>query len=428
MRVFGVFVFALFSMQLWAIEPQLNSYDKVASYSLEDLKQFWKKAHIPQFIAPLHYGVDLYEVIYTSTWIDGTPVKASGLYFVPQGKRDNLPVIVYHHGTKIEKERAIKLGGEQGICVGFAADGYAVLMPDYFGLGKGEQKHLYIHAETEALSAIDMHRSVRALNAKEGITWGDKLFLTGYSQGGHATMATHMMMQRDFPEEFHVTASAPMSGPYDVSGDQGTVMFKPYSHPGYLPYLIYSYQEAYNLVADAGSLFKAPYDTILPPMFDGKHSMGEINKVLPSVPKDMVSDQVLEAFLKDTSFAFRKALEANDVYNWKPESPVLLCYCKSDEQVSYKNSIKAEQTMKSNGATNVRLRHSGKKFNHGTCALYTSIHTKMWFDSFVDGSTKGRKGPVFKRMLVGVSKMKIARDQKKRARKKAKEAKKKEGQ
>lgn len=423
MRVFGVIVFAFFiTMQLWAVEPQLNSYDKVASYSLEDLKHFWKKAHIPQFIAPLHYGVDLYEVIYTSTWIDSTPVKASGLYFVPQGLHENLPVIVYHHGTRIEKDRSIKLGGEQGICVGFAADGYAVLMPDYFGLGKGEQKHLYIHAHTEALSAIDMHRSVRVLNEREGITWGNKLFLTGYSQGGHATMATHIMMQRDFPDEFKVTASSPMSGPYDVSGDQGSVMFKPYSHPGYLPYLIFSYQEAYKLVADASTLFKSPYDTILPPMFDGNHSMGDINKVLPAIPKDIVADEIVEAFLKDTAFAFRKALQDNDVYNWKPEAPVLLCYCKGDEQVSYKNSLKAEQTMKRNGAKNVKLRHSGKKFNHGTCALYTSIYTKMWFDSFVDGSTKGRKGPVMKRMLVGISKMKLAKDQKKRDRKKAKEA------
>lgn len=424
MKFLGAFLFLLLSLQAWAAQPQLESYDKVASYSLEDLQQFWKKAHIPQFIAPLNYGVDLYEVIYTSTWVDGTPVKASGLYFVPQGKRDNLPLVIYHHGTRIEKERSIKLGGEQGICVGFAADGYAVLMPDYFGLGKGEQKHLYIHAETEALSAIDMYRSVKALNEKEGVSWGDKLFLTGYSQGGHAAMATHIKMQRDFPDEFHVTASAPMSGPYDVSGDQGTVMFKPYTHPGYLPYLIYSYQEAYKLVADASTLFKSPYDTMLPPMFDGNHSMGEINKMLPEIPKDIIADEIVKAFLEDTSFAFRKALQANDVYNWKPEAPVLLCYCKSDEQVSYKNSLKAELTMRNNGAANVKLRHSGKKFGHGTCALYTSIYTKMWFDSFVDGSAKGKKGPVFKRMLVGVSKMKLVHDQKKRQRKKAKEAKK----
>ncbi len=423
MKFFGVLVFALLSLQLWAVEPQLETYDKVASYSLEDLKHFWKKAHIPQFIAPLNYGVDLYEVVYTSTWIDGSPVKASGLYFVPQGKHDNLPVVIYHHGTRIEKERSMKLGGEIGICVGFAADGYAVLMPDYFGLGKGEQKHLYIHSETEALSAIDMHRSVKALNDKEGISWGDKLFLTGYSQGGHAAMATHIKMQRDFPDEFHVTASAPMSGPYDVSGDQGTVMFKPYTHPGYLPYLIYSYQEVYQLVADASTLFKSPYDTMLPPMFDGNHSMGQINRVLPEVPKDIISDDILEAFLKDTSFAFRKALQANDVYDWKPEAPVLLCYCKSDEQVSYKNSLKAEQTMKRNGAENVKLKHSGKKFGHNTCALYTSIYTKMWFDSFVAGSTKGKKGPVFKRFLVNLSKMKLVHDQKKRARQRKKEAK-----
>lgn len=414
MKFFGVILFTLLAVQAWANNAKLESYEKVASYTLEDLKVFWKKTGVPEFIAPLSNGVDVYEVIYQSTWIDSTPIKASGLYFVPQGNRTNLPLIVYHHGTQIEKERKIRLGGEQGICIGFAADGYAVIMPDYFGLGKGEKKHLYIHAETEARAAIDMHRSVRSLNVAEGITWSDKLFLTGYSQGGHAAMATHIAMERDFPNEFKVTASAPMSGPYDVSGDQGSVMFKEYSHPGYLPYLIYSYQEVYQLVPDINKIFKSPYDTILPPLFDGTYSMGQINKLLPPIPKDIMADEIVQAFLEDTAFVFRKALQKNDVYNWKPVAPVLLCYCKGDEQVNYKNSLTARKTMIANGATSVRLKHCGKKFNHGTCALYTVIFTKMWFDSFVDGSTKGRKGPVFKRLLVNMSKGKMVKAQKKR--------------
>lgn len=414
MKLTIAIIFTVLTLQVWAADAKLEQYDLVATYTLEDLKVFWKKTGVPEFIAPLNNGIDVYEVIYQSTWIDSTPIKASGLYFVPQGNHKNLPLIIYHHGTQIEKARKIRLGGEQGICAGFAADGYAVLMPDYFGLGKGEKMHLYIHADTEARAAMDMHRSVKALNEKEGITWSDKLFITGYSQGGHAAMATHMAMERDYSEEFNVTASAPMSGPYDVSGDQGSVMFQPYSHPGYLPYLIYSYQEVYQLVPDVNKLFRAPYDTLLPAMFDGTHSMGEINRLLPGIPKDMMVDEVVQAFLTDTAYAFRKALQKNDVYDWKPNAPVLLCYCKGDEQVNYKNSLKTERTMKANGAKNVRLKHCGKKFTHGTCALYTVIFTKMWFDSFVDGSTKGRKGPVFKRMLINLSKGKMVKAQKKR--------------
>lgn len=414
MKFFAALLITLFSLTLWANNAKLESYELVASYTMDDLRAFYKKAGIPTFIAPLSNGVDVYEVIYQSTWIDSTPIKASGLYFVPHGDRKNLPLVLYHHGTQIEKERKIRLSGEQGICIGFAADGYAVLMPDYFGLGKGDKKHLYIHAETEARAAIDMHRSVRALNQTEGITWSDKLFLTGYSQGGHAAMATHIAMERDYADEFKVTASAPMSGPYDVSGDQGSVMFKEYSHPGYLPYLIYSYQEVYQLVPDINKIFKSPYDTMLPPLFDGNYTMGHINKLLPAVPKDMMADEVVQAFLEDTGYVFRIALKQNDVYDWKPEAPVMLCYCKGDEQVNYKNSLTAKRTMKANGATNVRLKHCGKQFNHGTCALYTVIFTKMWFDSFVDGSTKGRKGPVFKRMLVNMSKGRMVKEQKKR--------------
>ncbi|MBO0155283.1 hypothetical protein J0688_25075, partial [Vibrio parahaemolyticus] len=43
------------------------------------------------------------------------------------------------------------------------------------------------------------------------------LFITGYSQGGHVAMATHKVIERDYAREFTVTASGPMSGPYNLA-------------------------------------------------------------------------------------------------------------------------------------------------------------------------------------------------------------------
>ena len=46
-----------------------------------------------------------------------------------------------------------------------------------------------------------------------------QVFLTGYSQGGHACMATHKYIhENSLQSEFDVIASAPCSGPYDLSG------------------------------------------------------------------------------------------------------------------------------------------------------------------------------------------------------------------
>jgi hypothetical protein len=83
---------------------------------------------------------------------------------------------------------------------------------------------------------------------------------------------------------------------------------------------------------------------------------------------------------------------------------MLLCYCKADEQVLYRNAIVARDAMEARGSTVVHSRMAGRRFAHGPCALYTTIYAKMWFDSFRNGSTQGKSGPAWNRFLVSMSK------------------------
>ena len=73
-----------------------------------------------------------------------------------------------------------------------------------------------MHAESEARSVVDMVLALPAYLSKYGYSWNQQLFLSGYSQGGHGTMAAHQMLEADYPN-IPVTASAPMAGPYDLS-------------------------------------------------------------------------------------------------------------------------------------------------------------------------------------------------------------------
>ena len=385
-------------------EGKLLSFEKVASYSREDLKAIYKKQKISRSIAPVKNGVDVYEVLYMTSNFNGSPLQASGIYFVPQGLQ-NLPLLVFHHGTEMKKERKIKMGGLQAVCIGFAADGYAAIMPDYLGLGRGEGMHLYHHVETEALASIDMVRALKEIDAKIGTSRNEQLFISGYSQGGHAAMALHKEIQERYKGEFTVTASAPLSGAYDLLGVQGEVMFKPYTHPGYLPFLLLSMNEVYGIFADLSQVFISPYDTLIPPYFDGNHSMREVNKVLPEIPVAIIKPTYVKEFLENKDHPLNQALRENSVANWKPETPVMMCYCKGDEQVSYKNALVARDKMKENGSQVVTtLKVGGDKFSHNSCALFAAIHAKFYFDSFRKGSKKGNKGPVFKRMLVSLGK------------------------
>jgi len=386
---------------------KLISYRLINSYSLTDLDSLWKSKKISTFIAAIKNPIDVFEVIYETTWHDGSAVEASGIFFLPRKKDKEFPMICYHHGTQVLKNRKIGFDGEQAICAVFSASGYMVAFPDYVGLGKGEKNHLYCHVETEAAAAINLMRAIKEIIVKENAKQNNYLFLTGYSQGGHATLATLKIIQEKYSTEFNVTAAAPMSGPYDLVGEQSKVMFKPYTHPGYLPYLIYSYQEAYHCFNDSLIIFKSPYKEFLPTMFDGKHKFSEINKLMPTIPKDELSDEFMKELLNNDTFDFKLKLTENSVHDWKPISPVLLCYCKADEQVSYKNAIVASKAMKAKGAKNIKLRHSSRKMEHESCAIFSAAYAKMYFDSFVNGSKKGKKGPIIKRIAISLAKLSV---------------------
>lgn len=388
----------------------LVSYKLFRSYDRKGIAEVWKEKGIPKFIAPVTYGVDIYEIVYMAPWVDGTMIKASGLYFVPKNTTDKeLPIAVYHHGTQLERRReAFDNSAQQGISFGYASDGFNVLMPDYYGIGEGEKVHLYQHSWSEAMSTIYMLYAIDEMNDELKIKRSSDIYLTGYSQGGHATMAAHKYLQELKDPRFTVVASSPMSGAYDMSGAQASVMFKPYSQPFYLPYLLVSYQYAYNAwdgnIYDA---FQAPYDSIIPPFFDGERTFPEFNKVLPEVPSDMLLPELVTKFRNNESIPMMERIKENDIYEWVPEAPMLLCHCKGDEQVYYKNSEVAYDYMTKHGAKDVRLEVVSEVLDHNTCALFAIMDTKFFFNNIRDGKPNKKKyGPPLKRMLINIYKRK----------------------
>lgn len=61
---------------------------------------------------------------------------------------------------------------------------------------------------------IDSIRAARAAAPSVGASLSGKVMSTGYSQGGHASMAA----QRDHASEFNVAAGGHLAGPYNLSG------------------------------------------------------------------------------------------------------------------------------------------------------------------------------------------------------------------
>ena len=391
---------------------QLIQYEKINSFTVSELNNKWKKFKIPKIISSVKYAVDIYDVTYYTKNHNDSMVRASGLYFVPLKANDS-PMLVYNHGTRVNpNNRDINCNREGLLCLMFATDGYSVLEPDYIGLGNGDGMHLYLHASTEADAGIYFMKAVEEINSELGIVLNQQLFITGYSQGGHATLALHKKLEEEYSVDYQVTASSPMSGPYDPLEVQAQVMFDNYTQPHYLPYLLVSYNEVYNMFSKNNfyDIFIPPYDSVVFKYFSNTKSFGndylldEINASLPSIPVDMLKKEIVDLYKLDFNF-FKKFIKENNVYDWKPIAPVQLCYCKSDEEVLAENSLLAYRVMRQNGSKNITKQCVSRKYNHVECAGFSTIHTKYFFDSFRKGSVKGRKGPVLKRFFIKLAKI-----------------------
>lgn len=328
-------------------------------------------------------GVSMYKIIYNTTDAQGEPTIASGAMFVPDLEGCDLPVAVYNHGTIYLKTDVPSYNnGEALVGKYMGAFGFLGLLPDYIGLGDSPGMHPYVHAETEANANIDMIRAAKEFCLEQSIELNGQLFITGYSQGGHAAMATVYEMETNLSEEFTVTASAPASGPYDLSNIQAEPMVsdQPYASPEYLPYVLFSYQSVYGNIFNTPSDFLvSPYDEVLPPMFNGMFSGSEIAAEMPEVPSLIIQPDELEAFTNDPEHPMRIALEDNDRYDWAPQHPMRLYYCTGDQQVFHENSIFTQGVMTANGAEDVELMDMGD-FGHVECAQPTLFNILFWFE------------------------------------------------
>lgn len=393
----------LCSLLLVNAQSTLIKYDLVESLSKEEMKEFYKSQGIPKLITPIITGVNIYELYYNTNLPNGEAVVATGMYYVPQDYPYEVATMQYNHGTAMTNRTGLDYNGEGTICKIFAADGYAVAWQDYIGLGKADGFHPYQHLESEGQSGVDLLRAIRELNLIINLEVNDQLFITGYSQGGHATLAVHKTIQEKFPSEFTVTASSPMSGAHDMSGVQNEIMVIDYSQPHYLPFLLYGYQQVYKVFPsheDFRNVFKPEYRHVLDKILAKQHGLGDINSMLPSKPFDMIEPYFYDQYKNNPDFLFTKVLEENNTYKWVPEAPVQFCYCKGDEEVYYKNSIVAMEWMKANGAKRIIDREVSESFNHRQCADYAVMYTKFFFDSFRNGFKKGRKGNFIKNTLV----------------------------
>lgn len=334
-------------------------------------------------------GIAVHKLVYRTIDPAGELTRASALLILPLDTASPRPLMAVQHGTQVMDSEALTEELADAPAFGLAANGYVVVAADYLGFGESAGLHPYVHARSLASAVVDALRAARLAAGEQGVPLNRQLFLAGYSEGGYATLAVQRELETYHADEFSITASAPMAGPYDLSGSmvQRVLDATPHPNPYYFPYITLMLQRVYGLFDGLGEAFTAPYDTTILDYFDGQRSDTEINAYLPASHLSLFQPQVYADLANPDSW-IAGALRENDLLRWRPEAPTRLYHCVADEQVPFANSQAAYDSFKALGAAQVELvavedsaLNRGRV--HANCSIPLMLMAKEWLDSLL---------------------------------------------
>ena len=382
-----IFTFAIVSISFGQHLHQVEFLESLSTFELQQETDL-----------EVDNGVDLYKVNYYTTGSDGLPDTASGLLVIPTVDKDDFPVVVYHHGTSPRKSAVpSSLELEFAAYAGIGGMGFIVLAPDYLGMGDSRGFHPYVHRETQASASIDMLRAFQEWVASEPFSWNEQLFLTGYSQGGHASMSTHWALESQHFHEYEVTAATHLSGPYSISEVMKDNMFssQTYLFTGYIPYAILGYQEVYgDFYEQLQDVFRPQFVNNIQQFYNGNIDLIELNLRVAATlfslctclhPVEMFNPAFVNAINNEEDHPGMAYLRENDTYDWAPQAPTRIFYCEADDQVPFQNSVLADSVMQLNGAVDLATVDFGN-LNHVNCATPVLLSTVDFFLEFTETS------------------------------------------
>lgn len=290
-------------------------------------------------------------------------------------------------------------GNGEGIILAafFATQGYIIVAPNYAGYDTSTLPyHPYLVADQQSKDMIDALTAARsALPVAEASSTTDngRLFVTGYSQGGYVAMATQRALQA---AGMSVTAAAPMSGPYALAAFVDSVFNGQVNGSAPVPWtmLVTAYQKVYgNIYANPSDVFEARYASTIEGLLPSLTSRGDLvaqgklpaSALFSPTPPDPVYADITPAtqpanlavvfalgfgtdnlvtnsyrlsYLTDQranpdggwpttttavpaaspGLPLRQALKQNDLRNWTPTAPTLMCGGNSDPVVFWLNT------------------------------------------------------------------------------------------
>lgn len=317
--------------------------------------------------------------------------------------RGSRPILLYAHGTSTDRayniaDLEVQKNSEGFFMAFFAAQGYIVVAPNFAGYDTSTLTyHPYLVADQQSKDMIDALTAARsALPASAAPFTRDdgRVFITGYSQGGYVAMATHRAMQAS---GMAVTASAPMSGPYALAAFVDSIFAGRVNGGATVSssLLVTGYQKSYgDIYGSITDVIEAPYaagiESLLPTtvprsqlyatgqlpqyaLFSATPPTAAYIDITPATTpaalapvfalgfgtNNLMKNSYRLSYLADAqahpdggwpttttgtattaaALPLRKALARNDLRDWTPNAPILVCGGSGDPIVFWSNTL-----------------------------------------------------------------------------------------
>lgn len=275
-------------------------------------------------------------ITYRSRGIQSEPIVASGFILLPKGKapKEGWPILAWAHGTTGVADTCAPssdyVGGPVHIYQQIAAKalnawlarGYAVVAPDYQGLGT-PSGHPYMNAQSQLHTVVD---AVRTTHYLKPYKFNKNWYVMGHSQGGAASLAVAAYGQKDAPELNLRGAIALAPGGYQYEGIAEYVATHSQidtSVAAFFPIVL--------LGAEAADPSLAPANLVSPEMVEilnqaRSRCLSELQSDLKQAPKTVFKPNVNLTPL--TNYLKKQSIE-----NMIPTVPVMLVQGEKDQLV-----------------------------------------------------------------------------------------------
>jgi pimeloyl-ACP methyl ester carboxylesterase len=301
-------------------------------------------------------GIDQIRIVYNTQDLEGNTILASGALILPNSLPGNTFALgSFQHGTIFNETDAPSYFGvnsEASLGGILASTGMIIVMPDYLGYGASKNTtHPYEHNEGLSEPNIDFLRAVKEYIIQEKVKFNNKLLLAGYSEGGYSTMAMHKKIQEQYNDEFNVVVSSCGAGAYNKTASVTDIATRdssgdPAFNSSYI-WVIQTYNKLEGLNRPMSDYFIEPFASQI-------EQSGPSVRITQSF-KSILKPKFIAGIVDKTDKEFLEAVAKNNIFDWKPTTPVSLYHGTADEYVPFLNSQTAFDAMKRNNAPDVKL-------------------------------------------------------------------------